>query len=216
MISKIVLPMLALLSSCAVVNINSKDLPPKAFIPSNKAINNNPLIVRQNELGSISKPYYCIMDLRVWGNAPSKESDLLIKLKEEAIKNNVDLIIRTDLSYDSSNSQNVYLGYGISQSSPIQLPIIGLSFCNFAKVYAGIRIEKDGIISYVSDNSPAAKVGLREGMKVLKYNNTFVENNPFANALEISTKNPGDKLLIEFLDLKGNKFKKEVTLEAVI
>lgn len=216
MYSKLTLIFTLLLCSCAVVNINTKDLPPKSFVPSQRSVNSNPQIIRQNEVGSISKPYYCVMELRVWGNNPSTENDLMNRLKLEALKQNVDLVIRSDLSFDTSNSQSFYVGYGISQTSPIRLPFIDSFLCNFAMTYVGIKIEKNGVVSYVSDNSPASKAGIKEGMKILKYNNTFVENNPFANALEISTKKPGDKLLIEFLDLKGNKIKKEVILEAII
>lgn len=206
---------LSILSSCAVVQTKYyDDLPTKAFSPIIKTQITNPIIVKYKEAINL-KSNFCTNILWVWGNANAKENDLIKKLKEEAIKNNAELVLRSDLRYDNSNTQSFYIGYGISQSSPISLPILDAKLCHYSKVQLGARIEKNGIISYVNYNSPASKVGLKEGMKVLKLNETFVPDNEFAVDLEIRVKNPGDKVAVEYMDLNGKKNKSTVTLEPI-
>lgn len=203
------------LSSCAVVHTRYEDLPTKNISTITKTSIINPTIIKHREATSLNRSFYCSSILWVWGNTAANEGDLIKKLKEEAVKNNAPLVLRSDLRHDSSSSQSVYLGYGLTQTSPILLPMIDARLCHYSKVQFGARFEKNGIISYVNDNSPASKSGLKEGMKILKLNETFVPGNDFAIDLEIRAKNPGDRVLVEYLDINGKKNKTTITLDPV-
>lgn len=210
-----ILLLVLIASSCAMINTRYyEDLPTKAFSPVPKSPIKNPTIAKYKDSMNL-KSHYCTNILWVWGNAIAKEEDLVKRLKEEAIKNGAELALRSDLRHDTSTSQSIYIGYGVSQTSPILMPVIDAKLCHYSKVHLGAIIEKSGVVGYINDNSPAAKAGLKEGMKILKLNETFVPDNDFAVDLEIRVKNPGDKVIVEFLDLNSKKSKTTVTLDPI-
>lgn len=85
-----------------------------------------------------------------------------------------------------------------------------LSVCAVA---LGVNANKDGVVEYVRSGSVAQKVGLVEGMKILAVNGNFVQGDEYIFEREILSRQPGDRVQIEYLDKNGEKIFKEVILE---
>lgn len=82
----------------------------------------------------------------------------------------------------------------------------------YSKVYAGFFVEKDGIISFIQPDSPADKAGLREGNKILSINGVYFLQDPYVLYREISIKNIGDNIMIDYLDKNNDKKKTSLKL----
>jgi S1-C subfamily serine protease len=84
------------------------------------------------------------------------------------------------------------------------------------KVHLGILFENEqGLLADVKAGSPAARAGLAAGCTIVAVNGRSISNNATVIVdSEVPSKNPGDKVRVEWLDKAGNKVKKEIALEA--
>jgi S1-C subfamily serine protease len=93
-------------------------------------------------------------------------------------------------------------GGGIAMSSPIQTPSLYGVACRTPRVVLGARSggkDKDFVVQYVTKGGPAEEAGLTEGDKILTVNGRFVADDPFVWEKEIYSKQPGDRITVEYL-----------------
>lgn len=189
-----------LLSSCSSINITTKSLLPETSLPINKTPKTTPIESTAHNMNPM-KPFYCFMEISASGDF-SEQDDFSSKIREMALKHKADIILNQSSFEHKDSSQAVHT---FSKTSYL---------CNYSLAYIGLVIDADGLVVGVANESPAAKNGLKKGMQILNYNEESVlaEN---VTERAISTKLPGDLVVVEYLDLKKNKQKKEIILESV-
>jgi predicted metalloprotease with PDZ domain len=74
-------------------------------------------------------------------------------------------------------------------------------------------VDDNGNVQYVRQGSAAEKAGLKEGMRLLAINETFIRADEFVWEREILTKTPGDVVQIEVIDLDGGKVRMTAVLD---
>ncbi|WP_392343209.1 PDZ domain-containing protein [Pseudoalteromonas prydzensis] len=159
------------------------------------------------------KPVLFIANVAAHGNGYADKNVLIDTLKEEASKVGAEFVFITNQEISNDEVIGSY-GNGVMISNQIKRPhLYGLAGV-YSKVRLGANIANDGVIKYVSAESPADNVGLKEGMKVLSINGKYFNNTSLLQR-EVSNKSPGDVVIIEYLDHTDRKAKVDVILEAV-
>jgi len=158
------------------------------------------------------KPVIYIANVAAHGNGYADNNVLLTTLKEETSKVGAELVFITNKEISKDEIIGSY-GGGIMMSNQIKRPHLYGVAGIYSKVRIGITAGNDGIIKYINADSPADKVGLKEGMRLLSINGKYFNNaNLFQK--EVSNKSPGDVVIIEYLDRDNNKTKINVKLES--
>ncbi len=146
------------------------------------------------------------------GNGYANNAVLLTTLKQETSKIGAELVFITNKEISKDEVIGVY-GDGIMMSNQIKRPHLYGVAGVYSKVKIGIRADNDGIIKYITTDSPADKAGLKEGMRLLSINGQYF-NNADLFQKEVANKLPGDEVSIEYLDNDNNKLKVNVKLES--
>jgi len=166
--------------------------------------------------GEVSKrPGYRIAAIGAHGNGYANHETLEKTIVDEANKVCADFVIITGGEITKDEMVGSY-GSGIMMSDHIRRPHMYAVAFRYAKVIIGVNFDKDGIIEYVRTGSTADKVGIKEGYKLLTVNGVFIKGDPFVVDREILSKNPGDKVQIEYMDKEGNKINKNILLEGIV
>lgn len=184
--------------------------PPASNIQkSNKTENEIQVFTLDNQP---TKPVVYLANVAAHGNGYADNNVLLATLKKEASKVGAELVIITNKEISKDEIISSY-GGGIMMSNQISRPhLYGIAGV-YSKVKIGIHAGNDGIIKYISSNSPAEKSGLKEGMRLLSINGKYFNNTNLFQT-EISNKSPGDIVTIEYLDSENSKKKIDVILES--
>lgn len=188
-----------------------EDLPPAALVTDSVNVTGQVDIYRNGDLPK--RPIIRIAQVGAHGNGYATEETLEQALVKEALKVNADCIILTNREVSKDETIGSY-GGGIFMANSIQRPHLYGIACKYAKVSLGINANKDGLITYVTAGSAAAKAGIVEGDKLLAVNGVPISSSPFVIEREISVKKPGDVVKVEFLNKNGDKESRSVTLGA--
>ena len=200
--------------SCAHIKSDYKMLPTAQHLKTRNpaSLVSMPLRVFEKDEKPL-KPMVCFVNLAAFGNKNATYEALLNELKTQAQNQNAEILMVGDFKSEVVGSMSTYMGYGISVNDPLYRNILHGSGCVKSEVEMGIVYENDGSITYVKRGLLASKIGLREGMKLVAINSRPVANDPWTVAIEVLTKSIGEKVEIEYLDLKGLKKVANVTLE---
>ena len=160
------------------------------------------------------KPVIKIAKIGAHGNGYADKSVLEKRLQIEAAKLGADCVIVTGFEVTKDETVGTYSG-GMMVSNSIKRPHLYGIACRYTKVSLGFFFNlKDYVVTYVKANSTAEKIGLTEGCKLLAVNGVPVTGGQTVMEKEMLSKNPGDKVTLEWVDKSGTKVKKEATLEA--
>ncbi len=150
-----------------------------------------------------NKGFVAIANVAAHGNGYATNETLKETIKKETAKIGGELVILTERNVSKDETIASY-GSGIYMANQIQRPHLYGVAAVYSKVKLGTVVENDGTIRYVSPGSSAERAGLKEGMKVLSINGKFYNNN-LVMQTEVSAKNPGDIVSIEYLDSANEK-----------
>ena len=159
----------------------------------------------------------CIMvaNIAAHGNAYATTETLEQNLREQAATLKANIVMVQKLETTKDQTVGTY-GGGIILSDSIQRPHLYGVACRSPKVGIGISFNRaDGTVLYVLSNSPAARIGITEGDKILAVNGSPLQGDPLVIEREISSKQPGDRATVEFLTKNSVKIRQEIILEAV-
>jgi hypothetical protein len=146
------------------------------------------------------------------GNGYATMDTLENAMKKEAAKIGAELVILTEYEVTKDETIGSY-GGGMFMANQIQRPhLYGLAAV-YAKARLGVVLGDSATIKYVYANSPAEKAGLKEGMQILSVNGVYVQDQTVVNK-EVGLKQPGDVVVVEYLDSSKEKKKVTVTLES--
>lgn len=202
----------SVLAGCAMAQGAYEDLPPAALVTGSSNVNGRIDLYRDGQMPP--RPIIRIAKLAAHGNAYATQETLEATLIEEARKVNADCVIEVAENVTNDGTVGAY-GGGFFSSSVIRKPHLYGIACKYSKVRLGITPGKDGLVSYVADNSVAERAGITEGDKLIAINGIPLSGNPFVIDTQITSKNPGDKIVIEFLDHHGHKERKILTLPSI-
>lgn len=196
------------ISGCILAVGNHSYLPTVSKVHKAYRQANDIEIYKQGSLPSKGVVY--IANVAAHGNGYATIDTLENTIKEEAAKVGAELVVLTKYQVSKDETVGSYSG-GMFMSNQIQRPhLYGLAGV-YSKVTLGIVVEGNGNIKYVASGSPAEKAGLKEGMQVLSINGVYFQNIEILQQ-EVSIKNPGDVITIEYLDSSKEKKKTSVTL----
>jgi len=201
-----------LLSACAMALGRHEMLPPAQTICSTSSRAQSVKLYRQGEMPR--KPFIRIAFVAADGNGYATLETLEQTLLDEAAKVGADCVIVTGREVTKDESIATY-GRGFMIGDQIRRPHMYGVACRYAKVAIGVDLNKDGVIEYVRSGSVAQKMGLVEGMKILAVNGYFLQSDNYTLERELLSKEPGEKVQIEYLDKNGEKISKEVVLEKI-
>ena len=102
------------------------------------------------------------------------------------------------MEISSDETVGIY-NQGIMMADTVKRPhLYGIAF-RWATATIGIAYDKkEGRIKYVQSGSPADKAGLKAGDVILAINGRFFGQGRFLVEREISTKKPGESVVVEF------------------
>ncbi|MFD1557883.1 PDZ domain-containing protein [Paraburkholderia silviterrae] len=186
-----------------------EELPPGAVSTGSVNTTGHVDIYRNGDLPR--RPFYCLAKVAAHGNADATHDTLETTLESETLKLNADCLLLTAENVTNDGTIGSY-GGGLFSSTQIKRPHLYGVACKYSQVKLGINQDKDHVVSYVSDGSPAATAGIVEGDKILAINGVSIASSPFVTETEVSTKKPGDTVTIEFLNKSGKKERKVITL----
>ena len=198
------------LSGCGMANAVSEPLPFASKVNRAARTPDNIEIYKQDNIPQ--KGYIPIANIGVHGNGYANMKTLENAMKKEAAEIGAELVILTEYQISKDETIGSY-GNGLYMSEQIQRPHLYGVGAVYSKVMLGIVTESNGNIKYIIADSPAEKAGLEEGMQILAINGLFFQNNSIMQQ-EVSIKNPGDTITIEYLDKSQEKQKITITLEA--
>lgn len=200
--------------SCAHIRSDYKLLPTAQYLKERTpaSVTNLPIrVYGQDE--KPQSPMVCFVNLASSGNKNATYEALLNELKIQAQKHNAEILMVGDFKSEIVGSMSTYVGYGVSVNDPLYRNVLHASGCVKSEVEMGVVYEANGVLTYVKRGSLASKIGLQEGMKLVAVNSRPVANDPWTVPIEILTKSIGEKIEIEYLDLKGLKKVANVKLE---
>ena len=146
------------------------------------------------------------------GNGYATIDTLENAIKREAAKIGAELVILTEYEVTKDETIGSY-GGGMFMADQIQRPHLYGVAAVYSRARLGVVFGDNMTIKYVYANSPADKAGLKEGMQILSVNGVYVQDKTVVDR-EVSLKQPGDAVTIEYLDNSKEKKKAAVTLEA--
>ena len=148
------------------------------------------------------------------GNGYATQEDLLTALKKEAFRVGADVVLVGPAGHTSM--QVGTYGGGIALGQQIDYPYLTGVACRSASIWHGIRFVPDNkqwIVRYVYDGSPAHKAGIREGDELLTINGTFLGDDPTAWDRHINASPPQTTVTVQFAR-NGIKQTVQMTLES--
>ena len=186
-----------------------------------KPVASNPSQVRVFKNGAMPKsPCIMVANIAAHGNGYATMETLEQTLLEEAATLRADTVIVLKHEITKDETVGAY-GGGIMMADSIQRPHLYGVACRTAKVGLGININRTkdsdqfGVVLYVPANSPAARIGMTEGDKLLAVNGITIFEDELVIEREISSKQPGERATVEFLTKNNVKVSKEIILEEV-
>jgi hypothetical protein len=206
----IALTTIGLLAGCGTATGVHEKLPPANYVSLNEAKTGPIEIIRQGE--TPSRPTIRIANVAAHGNAYADLAKLEATLIREAESLNADCLYILGKEVTKDETIGSY-GGGFFSSSQIHRPHLYGIACKYAKVRLGLKWDKDGIVEYVFSGSVAERAGIVEGQKILAINGQPFIYGSYLIEKEISSRNPGDRALIELLSKNGEKLKKDLVLE---
>jgi hypothetical protein len=157
----------------------------------------------------LPKPVVVFANIGAHGNGFATMETLETAMRERAAAIGADLVILTRYEITRDETIGTY-GGGFFTAEQIKRPHLYAVAAVYSKVRIGLFVEDNGNIKYVVADSPAEKVGLKEGMQILSLNGIYYHNRSVMDQ-EVGVKNPGDVVTIEYLD--SSKEKKKVTVK---
>lgn len=187
------------------------------LLPASKCYTDNEIkkaeeidILRDGE--PAKKPIVRIAKVVAHGNGFATMETLESKLKEVTASLGGDLVYVTQYQVTNDETIGSY-GSGLMISEQIKRPHLYGIACRYSKVRLGVNWGTPrGLIVYVTSGSIAEKIGLKEGYRIIAINGKFIDVNGYVLETELSAKNPGDKIKIEYLDTDQNKKSAEIVL----
>lgn len=204
----------SLLSGCGMSNGARESLPGASVVGTSSP--KDPESVRLYKNGEKpEKPVITIAKVGAHGNGYADKTVLEQRLRIEAAKLGADCVIVTNFEVTKDETVGTYSG-GMMIANNIQRPHLYGVACRYANACVGFFLnnERECVVRYVKANSPAEKIGLVEGCTLLAINSIPMNGTHAVVEKEILSKNPGDKVTLEWLDKSGTKVKKEATLVA--
>ena len=210
-------------AGCATATVKSgRTMTPVAdLIPQSANTNRLPKLFRQG-----NRPQHEVVKLAqvsAVGNAYATHEDLEAKLLAEAAAIGADCLVVTheDVIQDQIAihprggllSRSIMNAQGRGDMSVISKPVLYGVACRQATASLGTLVDDNGNVQYVRQGSAAEKAGLKEGMRLLAINETFIRADEFVWEREILTKTPGDVVQIEVIDLDGGKVRMTAVLD---
>jgi len=101
---------------------------------------------------------------------------------------------------------------GTGDMSVLSRPILHGVAYRRAKASLGAELDGNGIVQYVRRGSAAEQAGLKEGMRLLAINATFIGADRFVLAREVFSRNPGDVVEVDAIAADGEKLRLSVVL----
>ncbi len=200
----------AILTGCATATGRHEILPSAQYVSKTSAPTSIVKIYHQGERPQ--RPVIRIASVAAHGNAYATIEILEETLRKEAAKVGADCVIVIGREITKDETVATY-GGGIMLADSIKRPHMYGIACRYAKIQLGINFNEEGVIEYVKPNSLAQKIGLKEGMKFLAINGKFLRGDNYLLERELLSKEPGEKIIIEYLDNSGEKVSKEIVLE---
>jgi len=158
------------------------------------------------------KPVVRLAAVAAHGNGYATLSLLETRLKEETAKLGADLVITYKYEVTQDETIGMY-DSGFMMTDRIKRPHLYGIACVYSKVRLGVNFDKKGVIEYVNSGSIAEKYGLKEGFRILAINGCFLDESGYVLETELSTKQPGDEIKLEYLDKNSEKQSVTIILE---
>jgi hypothetical protein len=158
--------------------------------------------------------YIRVAKIAAHGNGYADMATLEQTLRDQAAMLGADLVIIAKHEVTNDETIGTY-GGGLMISESIKRPHLYGVACRSSKMSLGIQYDyqKDGIVQYVRANSLAEKIGIVEGDRILAVNGHPLHGDPFLFEREIASKDPGERVSIEYLKKNDVKVMREVTLQ---
>jgi membrane-associated protease RseP (regulator of RpoE activity) len=201
----------AALTGCSMARGVHEDLPPAAYATGSSTAAGHVDVFKDGDLPK--RPVIRIAKVAAHGNGYATQATLEETLVQEAKKVNADCLVITASNVSKDETIGTY-GGGLFSSAQIQRPHLFGVACKYAQVRLGINQDKDHVITYVTEGSPAATAGIVEGEKIIAINGVPITASPYLVETEVSVKRPGDTVKLELLDQSGQKQSKTITLSA--
>lgn len=187
-------------------------LPPAQAVGSTSPRTQSVEIYRQGEMPR--KPVIRIALVAAEGNVYATLETLEQTLRDESAKAGADCVIVTGRELTEDESIATYGGRFIIGDQIRRPHMYGIAY-RYANLALGINLSMGGVIEYVRSGSVAQKMGLVEGMKILAVNGYFLQSDNYAIEREILSRQPGERVQIEYLDKNGDEISREVFLEKI-
>lgn len=166
--------------------------------------------------GGVTPKAPCIQVAKIaaHGNGYATNETLEQTLREEAATLKADTVFIYKSETTTDETVGTY-GGGIMLADSIKRPHLYGIACRSSKIALGFRIDttKENIVTYVYANSPAARIGIVEGDKILAVNGQPLQGDPFVIEREITSKSAGERATIEYLTKDNIKVTREIFLE---
>ena len=195
---------------CAMAIGSHEMLPPAQFISASLGTTSQVDLYRQGE--APKRPVIRIALVAAHGNGYATTETLEETLRNEAAKIGAECVIVTQREITRDETIAAY-GGGLMLGDQIHRPHMYGVACRYAKVALGVHLSKEGVIEYVRASSTAQKIGMKEGIKLLAVSGKFLRGDDYLIEREVLSRQPGDKIVIEYLDTDGQKVSKDVVLE---
>lgn len=199
------------MGGCAMAT-GAKEMHPSARYADLRRKTATEIMVYNANSGDIP-PSIRVANLGAHGNGYANDQVLIQKLKEEAAAIGADMVVVYHKEITKDETIGTY-GGGMFIADQIQRPhMYGVAYV-YAKSTIGIRFDNNRKILYVVSGSGADKVGIKEGMTLLAVNGEFV-NDISVFEKNVFSKNPGENISLEILNLDGIKEIFTVALQPV-
>ena len=205
--------LVAILGGCASANVVHEDLPPASVMRD--VVNMSGKIDVYKDGYMPKRPVVRIAKIGAHGNGYANNQTLQAKMEQAALAMGADCLVITNGEVTKDETFGTY-GGGIWMSDQIRRPHLYGITCKYSQVRLGVQADsKTGVIQYVTADSPAARAGIVEGQKLLAVNGIPYGGDNAILETEVSTKRPGDVVIIEVLNKEGVKESKKITLTGI-